>query len=71
MISLGETKELFYGRGYVNGSIIWEQVAIDQTASIKMKMLAVHLAKDLEGTKADGILGLSPTENVLDTSFVK
>jgi len=36
-----------------------------------MKMLAVHLAKDLEGTKADGILGLSPTENVLDTNFVK
>lgn len=71
LIDLGESKELFYGRGYVNGSIVQDDVSIDKNSTIRMKMLAVHVAKDLEGTKADGILGLSPTENVLGTNFVK
>ena len=67
----GESKELFYGRGYVNGSVVNELVSVDKNSKVNMKMLAVFKAWDLEGTKADGILGLSPLENVAGTSFVK
>ena len=42
----------------------------NQSLAAKVRILGVHAAKDLEGTKADGILGLSPTELIPETSFV-
>lgn len=66
-------KELFYGKGYVNGSVAYDSVSTngEPNKAVKVKLLAVDAAEDLEGTKADGILGLSPTELVPETSFVK
>jgi hypothetical protein len=65
-------KELFYGKGYVNGTISFDIVSAtgEIKQGVNLKLLAVNAAKDLEGTKADGILGLSPTELVNGSSFV-
>mgnify|MGYP001596056892 CR=1 FL=1 len=63
---------MFYGKGYVNGSISFDSVSVSGQSkdAVKLKLLAVDAAKDLEGTKADGILGLSPTELIPETNFV-
>lgn len=68
-----EVKELFYGKGYVSGKIVYDNVALMsmEVESIPLKMLAVDVAEDLEGTQADGILGLSPEPTTGSESFVK
>ena len=65
--------ELFYGKGHVNGTVVNDQVFLDDTVSnsINMKMLAIENAEDLEGTQADGILGLAPIPSSGADSFVK
>lgn len=54
--------DLYYGKGHVNGNVCYENVALmsQEVRSVKVKTLAVSKAEDLEGTQADGILGLSP-----------
>ena len=37
---------------------------------VKVKMIGVESAKDLEGTQADGILGLSPTQTDDGNNFM-
>ena len=64
---------MFYGKGYVSGKIVYDNVALMsmEVESIPLKMLAVDVAEDLEGTQADGILGLSPEPTTGSESFVK
>jgi hypothetical protein len=67
-----ENIELFYGKGYVTGNVTYEYVSLMsiEVKSVKMKMLSVMEAKDLDGTQADGILGLSPSPHSGADSFV-
>ena len=54
--------ELFYGKGHVVGNLAYDRVALMrmEVKSVNMKMLTISAAEDLQGTQADGILGLSP-----------
>mmetsp|Transcript_31974 Transcript_31974/g.31367 ORF Transcript_31974/g.31367 Transcript_31974/m.31367 type:complete len:308 (-) Transcript_31974:145-1068(-) len=63
-----KSKELFYGKGYVKGKVIQDNVAMMgiDSESVPVKMLEVFEAKDLAGTQADGILGLSPKSSDSD-----
>jgi hypothetical protein len=65
-------KELFYGKGYVKGTIAYEKVSPINSLSkaVKMKVLGISWASDLGGTQADGILGLSPVESETDNNFI-
>lgn len=65
--------DLYYGKGHVSGHIAYDLVALMslEVKSVSVKMLAVEGAEDLEGTQADGILGLSPEPKSGADSLVK
>jgi len=65
--------DLYYGKGHVSGNVSYDYVALMslEVRSIPVKMIAVNGAEDLEGTQADGILGLSPEPKSGAESLVK
>lgn len=65
-------KELFYGKGHVTGNICYDNVALMslEVPSVPMKMIAISTGEDLQGTQADGILGMSPTPSSQSDSLV-
>ena len=56
--------QLHYGKGSAKGYIFEDQVSLSESNTVVMRMLEVSEGEDLEGTHADGILGLtsSPSE---------
>jgi saccharopepsin len=66
-------KELFYGKGHVTGNICYDNVALMslEIPSVPMKMIAISAGEDLQGTQADGILGMSPVPHSESDSLVQ
>ena len=54
-------KDLYYGKGQASGIIATDDVTIDETDLFNMNFVTVSSASDLDGTQADGIVGLTPT----------
>ena len=50
--------QLHYGKGNAKGYIFEDQVSLSESSSFVMRMLEVSEGDDLEGSHADGILGL-------------
>mmetsp|Transcript_20271 Transcript_20271/g.22646 ORF Transcript_20271/g.22646 Transcript_20271/m.22646 type:complete len:381 (+) Transcript_20271:143-1285(+) len=59
--STGERKELSYGKGFASGIISTDQIGLKTSESTNMRFNLIDSASDFEGTKADGILGMTPT----------
>jgi len=58
--STGERKNLNYGKGFASGEISFDTVGIPEFEGATSKFIPADLSKDMEGTKADGIIGLTP-----------
>ena len=56
----GLSVKVQYGKGDIRGYLFHDQVSVANSDSAFMKMLEVYEGDDLDGTHADGILGLSP-----------
>lgn len=68
-----EKKNITYALGYVEGDVIEDKVSINEgIMSIEsFRMLLVNFESDLEGTVADGILGLGlDTDSNSQSSFI-
>ena len=66
-------KDLFYGKGHVKGNVCYDNVSLMslEIPSVQMKMISVTVGEDLEGTQADGILGMSPVPHSESDSLVQ
>jgi hypothetical protein len=65
--------ELFYGKGHVGGNVCYDNVALMslEIPAVPMKMIAISKGEDLQGTQADGILGMSPAPHSGSDSLVQ
>lgn len=62
-LETGQTSEVVYGIGYIQGMIVNDDISISKDAMLAAKdvnFLSVYHARDLSGIIADGLLGLSP-----------
>ena len=68
----GVTDYISYVKGYVSGEVFTDVVRFTEYGfPLRISMLGVTYGEDNQGMQADGILGLSPSENQNDELLVK
>ncbi|CAI2370273.1 unnamed protein product [Moneuplotes crassus] len=66
----GQRKDLSYGKGFASGPISYDEFYMGTEGSTHLRFIPADKSKDMEGTKADGIIGLTPVSTGGEELFV-